>query len=94
MEEYPYKEIEVTVSVTMSKTIKVKVNDYEIVESDRDDEKYSIDYSNCNLKKAVEEQAILPQDAYKYVNPYTFSKHQIINDLEDWCVDDYQVELG
>lgn len=61
--ENPEREIEVTVSLTISKTMKVSVSDYEILDSGKDeDENYyeDIDYSNCDLKEAVENQHILP----------------------------------
>lgn len=75
----PEKEIEVTVSVTLSKTIKVKVSDYEIVDSGKDEDgEYfeEVDYSNCDLKGAIENQYILPQDK-----------------CSDWDVDDFEVVL-
>ena len=52
--ELPPKEGEVTVSVTISKTTKVPVMDYII------DEEGEADFSNCDLKKAVEENIKLP----------------------------------
>lgn len=52
--EQPPKDIEVTISVTVSKTIKVPVRDYTI------DEEGNIDFSECDLKKAVEENIRLP----------------------------------
>ena len=52
--ELPPKEVEVTVSVTISKTMKVPVMDYII------DEEGEADFSNCDLKKAVEENIKLP----------------------------------
>ena len=52
--ELPPKEVEVTVSVTISKTTKVPVMDYII------DEEGEADFSNCDLKKAVEENIKLP----------------------------------
>ena len=73
------KEIEVTVSVTLSKTVKIKVSDYEIIDSgkDEDGEHFEdIDYSNCDLKSTVKEQITLPQDTCK-----------------GWDVDDYEVIL-
>lgn len=91
-EENPEREIEVTVSVTLSKTIKVKVSDYEITDSGKDEDgEYfeDIDYSNCNLKDAVEEQIALPQNAYIYVK----SKPEVHEDLSNWCVDDFEVNL-
>lgn len=77
--ETPEREIEVTISVTLSKTVKIKVSDYEIIDSgkDEDGEHFEdIDYSNCDLKKAVKEQITLPQDTCK-----------------GWNVDDYEVIL-
>ena len=52
--ELPPKEVEVTVSVTIRKTMKVPVEDYII------DEEGNIDFSECDLKKAVEENVRLP----------------------------------
>uniref|UniRef100_UPI004029AA35 hypothetical protein n=1 Tax=Lachnospira eligens TaxID=39485 RepID=UPI004029AA35 len=88
----PEREIEVTVSVTLSKTVKIKVSDYEITDSGKDEDgEYfeDIDYSKCDLKRAVEEQITLPQDAYKYVKG-EFNNGQR-NDLEGWDVDDFEV---
>ena len=88
----PEREIEVTVSVTLSKTVKIKVSDYEITDSGKDEDgEYfeDIDCSNCDLKDAVEEQIILPQSAHMYVkgNP------KVHEDLSNWCVDDFEVIL-
>ena len=88
----PEREIDVTVSVTLSKTVKIKVSDYEIIDSGKDEDgNYfeDIDYSNCNLKDAVKEQVILPQSAHTYVkgNP------KVHEDLSNWCVDDLEVNL-
>lgn len=88
----PEREIEVTVSVTLSKTIKIKVSDYEIIDSGKDEDgEYfeDIDYSNCDLKKAVEEQIILPQNACVYMLPQT----KVCKDLAGWNVDDMEVIL-
>lgn len=88
----PEREIEVTVSVTLSKTVKIKVSDYSITDSGKDEDgEYfeDIDYSKCDLKRAVEEQITLPQDAYKYVKG-EFNNDQR-NDLEGWDVDDFEV---
>ena len=90
--ENPEREIEVTVSVTLSKTIKVKVSDYDIINSGKDEDgEYfeDIDYSNCDLKGAVEEQIVLPQSAHTYVK----SNPKVHEDLSNWCVDDLEVNL-
>ena len=52
--ELPPKDVEVTVSITLSKTMKVPVRDYTI------DEEGNIDFSECDLKKSVEENIRLP----------------------------------
>ena len=52
--ELPPKDVEVTISAIVSKTIKVPVRDYTI------DEEGNIDFSDCDLKKAVEENIRLP----------------------------------
>ena len=88
----PEREIDVTVSVTLSKTVKIKVSDYEITDSGKDEDgEYfeDIDCSNCDLKSAVEEQIILPQSAHMYIkgNP------KVHEDLSNWCVDDFEVIL-
>jgi type I restriction-modification system DNA methylase subunit len=90
--ENPEREIEVTVSVTLSKTIKVKVSDYDIVDSGKDEDgEYfeDIDYSNCDLKGAVEKQIVLPQTAHMYVK----SNPKVHENLSNWCVDDLEVNL-
>ena len=51
--EQPPKDIEVTISLTISKTIKVSVEDYIF------DEEGNIDFSECDLKEAVKEQCNL-----------------------------------
>ena len=64
-EELPEREIEVTVSVTLSKTVKIKVSDYTITDSGKDEDgEYfeDVDYSDCDLIRAVKSQHILPQD--------------------------------
>ena len=95
-EENPKKEIEVTVSVTLSKTVKIKVSDYEIVDSGKDEDgEYfeDIDYSNCDIKGAVEEQIVLPQKAWDYIAPKTKKDVKAIFDLKDWNIDDFEALL-
>lgn len=93
----PEREIEVTVSVTLSKTIKVKVSDYEITDSGKDEDgEYfeDIDYSNCDLKGAVEEQIYLPQEAGQLIEDFaigTVKAKNIVEDLSNWNVDEMEV---
>lgn len=93
------KEVEVTISVTLSKTVKIKVTDYEIIDSgkDEDGEHFEdIDYSNCDLKKAVLEQITLPQSAGIVLsNDDLFNEDydKNVKDLSDWNVDDFEIVL-
>ena len=90
----PEREIEVTVSVTLSKTVKIKVSDYEITDSGKDEDgEYfeDIDYSNCDLKGAVEEQIVLPQKAWDYIAPKSKKEVNAIFDLKGWNVDDFEI---
>lgn len=98
-EDQPNHEIEVTVSVTLSKTVKVNVNDYIVLGKDEDGH-LDIDYYTCDLKSAVEKQIYLPQEAGNFIQE-GFDNGTIIStkyadiaeDLKDWNVDDFEVEL-
>lgn len=90
----PEKEIEVLVSVTLSKTVKVKVSDYRIIDSGKDEDgEYfeDIDYSDCDLKGAVEEQVVLPHKAWDYIAPKSKKETNAIFDLKGWNVDEMEV---
>lgn len=92
-EDIPEKEIEVCVSITLSKTVKVRVSDY-TVESGTDEEGEhfeDIDYYSCDLKKAVEEQITLPQDAWKHITNKSNKGVQVFYDLKDWDVDNMEI---
>lgn len=100
-EELPKKEIEVTVSVTISKTVKIAVDDYKVEEIIDENGRYlSYDYSDCNLHKAVEEQLVLPQDLAEFTEKM-FTQDldlkaakmprylkEAVTDCKDWIVDD------
>lgn len=90
----PEREIDVLVSITLSKPMKIKVSDYEVIDSGKDEDgNYfeDIDYSNCDLKNAVESQVVLPDEAYKYI---TSSGNKAVKEsLKDWNVDDFEVIL-
>ena len=90
--EQSSEEIEVTVSITLSKTLKIKVKDYEIISEgvDEDGNPYrSVSFKDCNLKDAVLNQICLPQNAYKYILAHT----PVYYNLKDWNVDDFEVIL-
>lgn len=87
------REIEVNISLTLSKTVKVKVDDYEIMDSGVDEDGIvfeDVDYSQCDLNTAVRDQIVLPNDAWRYINDDT--KQQIVKDLKDWEVEELWVE--
>ena len=98
-EELPEREIEVTISVTLSKTVKIKVSDYTIIESAKDEDgNYfeDVDYSDCNLKGAVEEQLYLPQEAGQLIEDLaigTAKAKNIAEDLSNWNVHEMEVIL-
>lgn len=90
----PEREIEVTVSVTLSKTVKIKVSDYTITDSGKDEDGdyfEDVDYSDYDLKGAVEEQITLPQNAWDYIAPKSKKEVQAIFDLKGWNVDEMEV---
>lgn len=101
--DVPEKEIEVTVCISLSKTVKIRVSDYEITDCGRDEEGYyfeETDYSNCDLKGAVEEQIVLPHEVGQLLvnidNDPVEMPHKIENMKEDlcgWTVDDFEVIL-
>lgn len=91
--DLPEKEIEVLVSVTLSKTVKVLVNDYKVDhEKDKDGDYFeSIDYSECDLQGAVKDQIILPQEAHIYIKSNTKEGSKAHLDLMGWNVDELEV---
>lgn len=104
--DLPEREIEVTISVTLSKTVKVMVDDYVVEEDADEDGRYlSYDYSDCDLQRAVEEQVVLPQNLAEYTE--NMFNHDLnlkavgmprylkdaIADCKDWCVDEMEVIL-
>ena len=95
-EEKPEKEVEVIVSITMSKTVKVKVSDYKITDSgvDEDGEPYEdIDYSECDLREAVENQIYLPYESGQLIDNLVGrdKAKDIIIDLSNWNIDEMEV---
>ena len=77
----PYIDKVVTVSITMSKRITLNTDKY-IEKKDG-----TITFDGIDLKAIVEEQVILPQDAYNYVPGLSV----VQNDLSNWVVDDFEV---
>ena len=74
------RKIEVTVSITLSKTVEVEVTDY-TAEEDYDGDGYhgiSYDYSECDLEQAVRDQVTLPNS---------------VGEFNDWIEDDFAVNL-
>lgn len=86
-ENPPEKEIEVLVSMTLSKTVKIKVNDYtEETGIDEEGDYFDkIDYSSCNLYEAVKNQVYLLDEAYKFID----TKNK--KDFEGWNIDELEI---
>lgn len=88
-------EVEVCISVTLSKTVKIKVSDYTITDSgvDEDGEPFEdVDYSTCDLKHAVEDQIYLPQDIEYVLRTFDTAEAEVMaNKFEGWNVDDFEV---
>lgn len=86
------QKVDVTVSITLSKTVQVEVDDY-TTEEVWDEDYHGIDYdfSECDLKQAVKNQIYLPNEAFRCIDYRNWAKAK--NDLKDWCVDDFEVVL-
>lgn len=80
-EEPEYKEVEVTISLTISKTVKIVVPDVEKLD-------------DSILKEAVKEQLVLPHEV-EYIKPFLKNRSalgkKVIEDLSNWIEDDFEV---
>ena len=98
------EEIEVTVCIAMSKTFRISVNDYDAYRGNYDDPRdIIIDYTNCNLHKAVEDQVVLPNNLAKYTESLFDADLDLkaagmpkylkdaISDCKDWNIDDFEI---
>lgn len=72
------KEIEVTVSVTISKTVKIMMDNYKEEGYTDEDGVSCVDcsFSEYDLREAVKQQICLPEDS---------------KDFKDWNTDDFEV---
>ena len=88
--ENPEVEIDVAVSITLSKTVKVKVKDYDIIDRETDEGGYcsELDFTDTNLKAAVEEQVVLPHLATYFIDANAHL--EAANDLSGWNVDEFE----
>lgn len=92
-DNFPEKEIEILVSVTLSKTVKVRVSDYRIVDCGKDEDGdyfEDIDYSECDLQSAVKDQIVLPQEAHLYIKSNSGEGSKAHLDLMGWNVDEME----
>lgn len=91
----PDEEVEVLISITLSKSVKIKVNDYTIVDKGKDEDgNYfkSLDFSSCNLKSAVEEQIYLPHQLNVACSlPNVHIPPAVKEDFDGWNVDEMEV---
>ena len=71
------KIVDVNVQIKMSKTFPIKVTDYTY----NDDNE--VDFSKCNIVEALNDQYILPYNAYTMV-----VNNKAYKDLSGWALDD------
>ena len=72
------QKIEVTVSITLSKTVEIEIDDYTTEEINEDDIYNTIyNFDNCDLEQAVRNQIDLPSRVF-----------------DDWNEDDFVVNLN
>lgn len=80
--------VDVAVCISMSKTFKVPVTDYQ-VEPEYDDEgnvytTYNVD--ECDLSQAIEDSVTLPDEAWKYIK----EDSKVATDMKGWVIDDIE----
>lgn len=93
------KEVEVTVSITLSKTMRVFTTDYMVYDYGKDEDgnpDTEVDFSECNLEAEVKEQHYLPDEAGDILGELNNIGHidnlkSKIRDLSGWTVDDFAV---
>lgn len=95
------REIEVLISITLSKSVKINVSDYSVLDEGVDEDGYpyeNIDFSTCDLKEAVSNQVVLPCEVGDILhnmdnNPIDINPklESMKEDLCGWNVDDYEV---
>ena len=90
--EAPYNEkinnpldVDVDVSIILHKRLTVSVDDYDIDNGE-------VSFDECNLKGSVNEQKILPNESYKYINGNTKKGKKAISDLKGWDIEDIKIE--
>lgn len=92
------KKVKVTVSITLSKTVDIEVSDYTTEDEVDEDGNHTTIYNfpEYVLKQAVEDQITLPNEAFDKLHPIVYlegnpqDRHSL-EDLKDWCVDDFEV---
>lgn len=89
----PEEEIEVTVSVTLSKTMRIHVSDYIVDDEGIEDGVHyrNLDFSNCDLKGEAKNQHWLPQEVLERVADGKGLSDILKEDCQGWNVDDFEV---
>ena len=85
--------VKVTVSMTLSKTVEIEVDDYTTYIDEGD---LCNNFSDCNFYDAVRDQVWLPNEIHEALSKVVVdskNKEAIkrLKDLEDWEVDDFEV---
>lgn len=102
--DYEDREVEVTVSITMSKSFKLKTGNYDIIDYGEDEDgDYYEDIVFNDLKSDVEYKFVMPNNLSKYTK-VIFKEDldlkaagmpkcliEALEDCDNWVVDDFEV---
>lgn len=91
--------IKATISITLSKTVDLRVDDYDsTIDIDEDGDKRIIyDFNKCDLKGIVKQQIWLPNEAEEAFHDLVYDDkvnsrfNNILSDFKGWNVDDFEV---
>lgn len=90
------KKVDVTVSVCLSKTFTIEVDDYELLEKGKDEDGIPFEdiyFGDCDLESAVCNQHWLPQDVLKNISKLRECSPTLAEDCKNWNIDEFNVEL-
>lgn len=98
------REVQVTVSITISKSLTLTTNNYEIINSGKDEDgNYYVEVEYNDLKCDVKDRFVLPNNLSKYtkvvfnedldLRAAGMPKYLIdaLEDCDDWVVDEFEV---
>lgn len=94
--EYGTREIDVTVSITLSKTFTIGVDDYKVISMGLDEDgnpDEDIDYSDCNVESEVVNQHWMPDQILNEIakGNLNVETKAIKEDCKGWNIDEFEV---